>query len=113
LCKYSKIAANPTKKSNHRQGGEKTPHLSPASVYCLHLKLMGASMNPNDRELAVRQLGERILVKKHNIQVNVDIPKSAKGWQKLISSYEDTPILVARTADGKEVVGILMDEPIQ
>lgn len=57
--------------------------------------------------------GERILVKKHNIQVNVDIPKSAKGWQKLISSYEDTPILVARTADGKEVVGILMDEPIQ
>lgn len=54
--------------------------------------------------------GERLLIKKHKSEIEVDMPKSAKAWQKLISSYEDTPILVARTVDGKQVVAILMDE---
>lgn len=52
---------------------------------------------------------ERLLVKKHNKEVLVDMPKSAKAWTNLISKYDDVPILVARTADGKEIVLVIMD----
>jgi hypothetical protein len=52
---------------------------------------------------------ERQLVKKHNGQVEHDIPKSQKAWAALIAKYEDTPIMLARTTDGKSVVMILMD----
>lgn len=54
--------------------------------------------------------GERQLIKKHGSQVELEMPKSAKAWDKLISSYGDTPIMTARTTDGKSVVLILMDQ---
>lgn len=53
---------------------------------------------------------ERQLVKRHNIKVEVDLPTSDKAWSKLIAAYEDVPIMVARTQDGKRVVGIIMDD---
>lgn len=54
--------------------------------------------------------GERVLIKKHNVQVAVPMPKSAAAWTKLVSTYEDCPIMLARSADGKEIVGIIMDQ---
>ena len=54
--------------------------------------------------------GERQLVRAFNKEVEVEMPRSTKGLVKLIESYEDTPIMIARTQDGKGVVGILMDE---
>lgn len=56
------------------------------------------------------RFGERQLVCKHNIQVTVDMPKSAKAWTALIQSYEDCPVMLARSADGAELVAVIMDE---
>jgi len=55
------------------------------------------------------RFGERQLVRQHNVQVFVDLPQSARAWTKLIQKFEDCPIMVARSADGSEVVGVLMD----
>jgi hypothetical protein len=52
---------------------------------------------------------ERSLTLKYGSEDLVTLPKSKLGWQKLIASYDDTPIMVARKTDGG-VVLILMDE---
>jgi hypothetical protein len=67
----------------------------------------GLDMLKTQRMLA---FGERQLIKKYNVEVLVEMPKSAKGWEKLIAGYEDTPIMLARTTKGNEVVAIIMDE---
>jgi len=56
--------------------------------------------------------GERILTKKHNKEVVVPFPTTDMAWKKLINQYEDTPIMIARTTDGKRVIGVIMDEAI-
>lgn len=53
--------------------------------------------------------GERQLTLKHNVKVEVDIPKSAKAWMALLATYEDTPLMMAKTTDGKKLVLIIMD----
>ena len=52
---------------------------------------------------------ERQLTLKYGAEDWKEIPKSARAWEKLLSSYEDVPILVARRAD-KGLVLILMDQ---
>ena len=52
---------------------------------------------------------ERSLVKKYNGQAEVELPKSAKAWSALLSKFGDTPLLVAKSADGEALVLILMD----
>lgn len=54
--------------------------------------------------------GERQLVKKWNKAVEIEVPRSKAGMLKLLSTYEDTPILIAKSTDGKNLVAILMDE---
>ena len=54
--------------------------------------------------------GETELVKKYNVEVETELPKTAKAWSALISKYEDTPLMLAKTADGKSIVLILMDQ---
>lgn len=54
--------------------------------------------------------GERALVRKYNIEVSVTLPTSARGWTKLVQSFEDCPIIVARAKNGKDVVGIIIDD---
>lgn len=67
---------------------------------------VGLDMLKKQRMLA---FGERQLIKKHNKEVVVDMPSTKEAWAELISTYEDTPIMLARTTDGKEVVAIIMD----
>jgi len=52
---------------------------------------------------------ERQLVKKYNIKVEVEMPKSAKAWSTLISTYEDVPIMVARELNTGTPILIIMD----
>jgi hypothetical protein len=52
---------------------------------------------------------ERQLVKKHNVEVLVDVPQTEADWEALIKAYEDTPVMIARTQDGTGVVAVLMD----
>lgn len=55
------------------------------------------------------RFGERLLVRKHNVEVVIEVPKSQKAWTTLIAKYEDTPFMIARTADGEGLVGVIMD----
>ncbi len=52
---------------------------------------------------------ERALTLKHGSEDFVAMPQSALAWNKLITSYGDTPILVAKRTD-KGLVLILMDQ---
>jgi hypothetical protein len=52
---------------------------------------------------------ERQLFKKHAIDVVIELPKSKKAMAELIKKYDDCPLMLARTQDGKDIVGILMD----
>ena len=54
--------------------------------------------------------GERQLVRKFNVEVEVELPKSAAGWKKLMDQYEQVPIMVAVNQKDGSVVGVLMDE---
>lgn len=41
-----------------------------------------------------------------------EVPKSAKGWHKLLEAYE-TPIMLAKSSENpKELVLVIMDEPL-
>lgn len=41
-----------------------------------------------------------------------ELPKSAKGWQKLLESF-DAPIMLAKSSEGKnELVFVIMDQPL-
>jgi hypothetical protein len=53
--------------------------------------------------------GERQLFKAFNQDVEVELPKTAKAWTDLIAKYQDTPIMLARTTDGKKLVLVIMD----
>jgi hypothetical protein len=53
--------------------------------------------------------GERLLVKKWNKSVEIELPRSKAGMSKLLSKYEDLPIMIAKSTDGKSLVAILMD----
>jgi hypothetical protein len=55
------------------------------------------------------RFAERQLTLKHGSEEMIDIPKSARAWETLISKYEDVPIMVARRTD-KGIVLILMDQ---
>jgi hypothetical protein len=52
---------------------------------------------------------ETELVKKWNAEVEVELPKTQRAWDKLISQYEDTPLMLAKAKNGKYLVLILMD----
>lgn len=56
--------------------------------------------------------GERLLQNKYGQTVEIEMPKSSSAWGKLVSSYEDTPIMVARAADGRSQVLVIMDVPL-
>ncbi len=51
---------------------------------------------------------ERQLFKKHAVDEYVELPKTAKAWEKLSKHY-DGPILVAQKQDGSGLVLIVMD----
>lgn len=53
---------------------------------------------------------ERQLVRKWNKEVIIEVPQSKKKMAELLAKYEDVPIMIARTTDGKDLVGILMDQ---
>lgn len=53
--------------------------------------------------------GERALVRKHNGEVVLPLPKSIKAWSELIEQFEGVPIMVAQRADHSGLVLILMD----
>jgi len=53
---------------------------------------------------------ERQLVKKWNKTTEIELPRSKKALLKILSQYEDTPIMLAKTTDGKDLVAILMDQ---
>jgi hypothetical protein len=55
------------------------------------------------------RFGERQLFKAFNQDVEIELPKTAKAWEKLIEKYQDTPIMLARTTDGKKLVLVIMD----
>lgn len=56
------------------------------------------------------RFAERKLVRTFNGNVEIELPKSAGAWKKLISSYGDTPIMVARESTSGSIVLILMDD---
>jgi hypothetical protein len=72
----------------------------------------GAGRAALNMELLQRylRLVEHCLVQKYNQPVTVDLPASNRAWAKLIEKYEDTPVALARTKDGKQLVLILMDQ---
>lgn len=53
---------------------------------------------------------ERQLIKKWNKSVEIEVPRSKKAALELLSRFEDVPILLAKTTDGKGIVAILMDQ---
>jgi hypothetical protein len=53
---------------------------------------------------------ERQLVKKWNKTVLIEVPKSKKGFKKLLAKYEDVPIMIAITANRENVIAVLMDQ---
>lgn len=53
--------------------------------------------------------GERQLVKKYNVAVEVELPKSIRSWTKLIEQFHDTPIILARRQDSGKLVLIIAD----
>jgi len=55
------------------------------------------------------RFGERQLTKRHNIEVAIDVPATPEAWEALIKSYEDCPVMIARTQDGTGIVAVLMD----
>lgn len=54
--------------------------------------------------------GERLLTKKWNKSVEIEVPRSKAGLIKLLATYEDTPIMLALTADRKSVIAVIMDQ---
>lgn len=53
--------------------------------------------------------GERQLIKKFNVAVEVELPKTSRGWTKLIESFQDTPVLLARRQESGKLVLIIAD----
>jgi hypothetical protein len=52
---------------------------------------------------------EFLLKKKYNNEVEIALPKSKKAYMELIKSF-GTPVTLAITADGKDVICLLLDE---
>lgn len=58
------------------------------------------------------QAMENELATKYDLTIKVPFPKSQKAWRELSKKYE-APLLVARSADNpKELVLVIMDNPI-
>ena len=55
--------------------------------------------------------GETMLLRKHEAVIEVELPKTSKAWTDLINKYT-APILIARKADEKGLVLILLDQNI-
>lgn len=53
--------------------------------------------------------GERQLIRKYNGAVEVELPKTARAWTKLIESFQDTPVILARRQDGGKLILIIAD----
>ena len=53
--------------------------------------------------------GERALLKKYDEVAYETMPTSKKGWTNLVAKYDDAPVGLARTKDGKSLVLIIMD----
>lgn len=53
--------------------------------------------------------GERQLVKKYNVAVEVELPKTVRGWTKLMETYQDTPVILARRQDSGKLILIIAD----
>ncbi len=56
---------------------------------------------------------ERQLYKKHSTVVEVSLPKSARAWNDLITSYDNNPVMLAQRADGKGLVMVIIDTAMQ
>lgn len=52
--------------------------------------------------------GDRLLAKKHSVDVEVEMPKTHKAWEKLCVQF-DGPIMIAQRQDNKKIIGIIMD----
>lgn len=55
---------------------------------------------------------ENELQTKWNLIEREELPKSAKGWRKLIDKYECPLMLAVSMDDTKETVLVIMDQPI-
>lgn len=53
---------------------------------------------------------ERGLVRKFNGDAELELPKTAKAWSALISTYGDTPLMVAKESSSGKLVLLLMDD---
>lgn len=56
------------------------------------------------------RFSERLLMQKYSLSQEVDLPKTAGGWKKLISSLGDCPVMVAKRGDTSGIVLVVMDE---
>lgn len=57
------------------------------------------------------RFGEHVLQAKFDKKTQIDLPQSAEDWQKLLSEYEDTPILVAKqSSDRSKTLLVIMDQ---
>jgi hypothetical protein len=54
--------------------------------------------------------GERLLIKKWSKNVEIELPRSKTALIKLLSTYEDVPIMLALSVDRKSVIAVLMDQ---
>lgn len=54
--------------------------------------------------------GERVLVSKYSLSQEVELPKTAASWKKLISGLDDCPVMVAKRGDSEGIVLLVMDE---
>ncbi len=52
---------------------------------------------------------ELLLNRKHNQDQFIELPKTAKAWRKLIDEHANLPILIAKRADRKATVLVIMD----
>jgi hypothetical protein len=56
------------------------------------------------------RFAERELVRKFNGNVEIELPKSPRAWRKLIESYGDTPVMIAREQHTGGIILLLMDD---
>ena len=53
--------------------------------------------------------GERLLMKKHGVKTEIELPKTVKQWAALLAAYEGLPIMVAERMDKKGLVLVIKD----
>jgi hypothetical protein len=56
------------------------------------------------------RFAEHLMSKKYGLDTKIEIPKTAKQWNKLIEESGNCPILIAKTSEkNSEVVLVIMD----